>query len=71
MNQTVLLTIGASCLIAILADTGTYLRSRLAAKKAGKTGKDLPSWEWERLVEKGITGLIAGLTGAGLAGGGQ
>ena len=68
MNQTVILTIATSCLIAILADTSTYLRSRLAAKKADKP---LPEWEWERLAEKGITGLLAGLTGAGLAGGGQ
>lgn len=67
MSQATLLTIGASCLIAILADTATYLRSRLAAKKADKP---VPEWEWERLAEKGITGLIAGLTGAGLAGGG-
>ena len=66
--KTQLFSIGVAIVTAISTDLITWLQARRKARKAGKAGKELPAFELERLGERFLIGLTAGLAGAGISG---
>jgi hypothetical protein len=63
--KTQLFSIGVAIVTAISTDLITWLQAR---RKARKAGKELPAFELERLGERFLIGLTAGLAGAGISG---
>ena len=64
MTKAQLFMFGSAVLTAVISDLITYLQSR---RRALDEDRELPAYQWERLAEKILAGVLVGLGGAGVS----